>query len=252
MAGGLLRFDVDPGNVLARKFTALEQKLLPDVARKAALQTGIAMRARWAQVAGQVFDRPTGFTVRSPRYKLVPGQYAVDVFINDAAKNGTPPSKYLQPEVAGGSRAFKGTERQLQSMGILPAGQFIVPGLGVALNAYGNIPARQLKAVLTQLRGKEAPELSTRRRRREARSGKGGDYFALKTRRGGLRAGVYQRIPGPARKLRSILMFVNGVHYKKRFDIFGIAQKIYTRQFPFHFEREMGKALQNAALRGLK
>ncbi len=252
MAQSLLRFNVDPGNVLARKFTLLEQKLLPEVARQAALQTGIAMRARWSQVAGQVFDRPTNFTVKSPRYKLVPGKYAVDVYINDKAKSGTPPSEYLKPEVAGGSRPHKSTETQLQRMGLLPAGGFIVPGLGIQLNAYGNIPGRQLKAILTQLRNKEAPELATRRRKREGRSGKGGDYFALRTRRGRLHAGVYQRIPGPARKLRSILMFVNKVHYKKRFDIFEIAQKIYTRQFPFHFQREMEKALQNAAFKGLK
>ena len=64
-------------------------------------------------------------------------------------------------------------------------------------------------------------------------------------------AGIYERIGGKRNsRLRSIFIFVRSASYRKRYDIFGLAQKIYTRRFPFYFERELAKAVETSKFRG--
>lgn len=254
----LLRVKVDENNLFGRTLTDLERRHLPEAARRGALETGKAMREDWSRLAQRVFDRPTKFTISSPRYKLVGGTYAVDVFIRDEALNGTPPAKYLLAQVEGGTRRPKRVEQRMRYAGILPAGMFAVPGKGAQLDVYGNLPGSQINKVLSQLGARfdplqnETDVSRQRRRRREAKKQqRRGDYFAVKQRRGRMLPGVYQRVTtGFGSTVRSILIFVNKVTYRPRYDIFGLAQRLYARQFPFHFNRELAKAVQTSRFRG--
>ena len=262
----MIRTEVDPGNVLAREFTDLERRNLPFAARQAANATAFAVRQRWAQVMPRVFDRPTSLTMRAVLYrKATAARPAAEVFLRDEAFKGTPPAKYLQPQVEGGTRRYKGIEKRLQATGHLPAGMYVVPGKGAQLDAHGNVPARQISQVLSQLGARfdplqnESDDSRGRRRRREAKRGqRGGDFFAVNSRvrgkgrgRGHLAPGVYQRIrTGFGSALRSVLHFVKGVQYRPRYRVFDLAQRIYDREFPFHFKRELTKAVQTSNFRG--
>lgn len=255
----IVRAEVDPGNVLAREFTALERRNLPFAAIQAANNTAFAVRQRWAEIMPRVFDRPTALTLKAILYrKATKAKPAAEVFVRDEAFKGTPPARYLQAQVEGGSRRQKGMEKRLQAKGILPAGQYVVPGRGAQLDAHGNIPGSQVNAILSQLGARfdplqnETDKSAARRRRREKEKGqRGGDFFALRKQRGRLAPGVYQRITtGFGSAVRSVLRFVRSVSYRPRYPIFDLAEKLYRKEYPFHFERELAKAVQTSKFRG--
>lgn len=250
---------VDEDNLFGRQLTDLERTQLPFAAMRAANETGFAVRRRWSEIMPRVFDRPTPLTQRAVMIRKATKQRpGAEIFLRDEAFKGTPPAKYLQAQVEGGTRRHKGMEKRLQAKGILPAGHFVVPGRGAQLDAYGNIPGRQVNAILSQLGARFDPaqnETATsrkRRHRRLARKGtRAGDYFALKKAYGRLVPGVYQRITtGFGSAVRSVLRFVRSVSYTPRYRIFDLAERIYAREFPFHFERELAKAVQTSKFRG--
>ena len=262
----MIRTEVDPGNVLARGERQVAALKVRELARQAANATAFAVRQRWAQVMPRVFERPTSLTMRAVLYrKATAARPAAEVFLRDEAFKGTPPAKYLQPQVEGGTRRYKGIEKRLQATGHLPAGMYVVPGKGAQLDAHGNVPARQISQVLSQLGARFDPQQNEtdtsrgRRQRREAKRGqRAGDYFAVSSRVGGkgrgrghLAPGVYQRIrTGFGSALRSVLHFVKRVQYRPRYRVFDLAQRIYQREFPFHFTRELAKAVQTSKFRG--
>lgn len=250
---------VDEQNLFGRTLTELERTQLPFAAMQAANQTAFAVRGKWAQVMPQVFDRPTPATLKAVLYKKATRQtLAAEIFIRDESPNGTAPAKYLQAQVMGGTRKHKRLEQRLTYAGILPSGMFAVPGKGAQLDPYGNLPGSQINRVLSQLGARfdptqnESETTRGRRQRREAKKGeRRGDYFALKARRGRMLPGVYQRVAtGFGSTVRSIVVFVNRVSYRPRYDVFGLAERLYKQQFPFHFNRELAKAVLSAKLKG--
>ncbi len=252
----MIKTEVDPGNVLSRDFTELERKNLPFATLQAVNATAFATREEWKRVMPRVFDRPTALTLNAVLYKKATrGTLAAEVFIRDEAFKGVPPSRYLQAQVSGGTRALKGFEKRLQAAGHLPAGMFAVPGRGVQLDSSGNIPRGVVTAVLSGLSAQQdkyqnVSEDSTRRRRAR-RKARGGEYFALSRRRGKLSPGVYERIKtGFGTAVRSVFAFVSRANYRERYDIFGLAERTYGRLFPFHFERELEKAVSTSKFRG--
>ena len=255
----LVKTEVDPGRIFQRELTALERDQLPFAAVQAANQTAFAVREEWKGKAQRVFDRPTRMTVNSVLYrKATKARPAADVFIRDEAPKGTPPAKYLLAQVEGGTRRPKAFERRLQASGVLPPGMFAVAGKGAKLDRHGNVPGKVITAVLSAVRSQfdpyqNATPTSIKRRHRRRRKGpKTGDYFVVRQARGRLLPGIYERI-GLGRlgsAVRSVLFFVRSVSYRPRFDVFGYARKVYEKQYPFHFQRELAKAVQTAMFRG--
>jgi hypothetical protein len=254
-----LRIGVDPDNALARSFTALERQQLPFAAMQAANATAWEIRQRWAEIMPRVFDRPTPLTMRAVVYEKATKSkpYAV-VKIRDEAFKGTPPAKYLQAQVYGGSRATKAFEKRLQAAGLMPAGMQAVPGRGAQLDAFGNIAGSQMNKILSQLGARfdplqnETAESRARRQRREAKRGdRRGDYFAVPKQSKGLRPGIYQRVrTGFGSAVRIIMAFVRPATYKARYPIFQLAERMYAQIFKFQLERELAKAVENAKFKG--
>lgn len=255
---GLLRFEVDPDSVFGRWFNELERKNLRFAVVQAANNTAFAVRQEWERRMPQVFDRPTALTRKAILYRKATTQkLEAQVFIRDEATKGTPPARYLLAQVQGGQRLAKPFENRLAAQGIMPAGTQAMPGKGARLDAHGNLPGAELNRVLSQLGARVDPlqnETDTsraRRRKREAARGGRGEYFALKQKRGRLLPGVYQRIrSGFGSAIASILVFVRRASYTPRYRIFDMAQRLYQRQFRFHFERELEKAVQTSKFRG--
>jgi hypothetical protein len=161
----------------------------------------------------------------------------------------------------GGARRQTGKERKLTAAGLLPAGQFVVPGAGADLDRYGNISLGQVNRILSQIGAQgdaTANESETSRGRRVRREGrKTGyttQYFALKQRRGRLAAGVYRRIQlgGLGSAIKSVLRFVRTVRYRPRFEIYNLAQRIFDRRFPENFQRAMNDAVAKTWAREFK
>lgn len=255
----LIKIAVDADKSLDRRFTEIERQNLPFATMQAVNATAFAIRQTWAEAAPRVFDRPVPMTVKAAQYeKATKAKLYAVVKLRDEASGGTPPAKYLLTEVEGGTRRKTGLELLLQSKGAMPAGMFAVPGKGAQLDAYGNLKKGQISAVLSQLGARQDPlqnETETsrdRRRRRAAKKGtRGGEFFAQKTKRGRMLPGIYQRFQtGFGTAVRSLVIFVRGANYKPRYDIFGLAQRSWNKLMPFHFQRELEKAVQTSKFRG--
>ncbi len=260
----LLRIEVDPGNLAQRVFTDIEKEQIPFATRQATNAVAFQMREEWRKQAMRQFDRPRALTLNAILYhKAVKGQrdYA-EVYVRDEAFKGTPPAKYLQAQVNGGERKLKPFERLLRDKGILPAGEFAVPGKGAQLDSHGNIKAAQITQILSQLGAQNDPqqnttEASTARRRNKRVKSRGEEYFAPRRndpnryRHAHLPLGVYERVQtGFGGAIRSVLHFVRQANYQPRFKVFEIAQRQWQVLMPFYFNRELAKAVASSRLRG--
>lgn len=255
----LVKIDVDADNALGRVFTDLERKNLSFAVMQACNATAFEIRQVWARTAARVFDRPTAMTIKAAQYtKATKQRLYATIFLRDEALNGTPPAKYLLAQVEGGQRSYKPFERLLAAKGALPAGMFAVAGKGAELNAHGNIKPGTINQILSQMGARndkyqnETEESRARRRTRAAKRGtRGGEFFVQRERRGRLLPGIYERITtGFGSALRSVLVFVRRPRYQQRFDIFGLAQRQWDKLMPFHFKRELEKAVQSSKHRG--
>jgi hypothetical protein len=249
---------VDPDGSFARALSDFERRQVPFATQQAINATAFETRKEWAEAMPRVFDRPTALTTNAVLYrKATRANLTADIFIRDEAFKGTPPAKYLLAQVEGGTRRRKGLEARLGAKGLLPDGMFVVPGAGAELDNYGNIRGSTINRILSQLGARFDPlqnetDVSRgRRQRREKKKGdRRGDHFALRRSHGRLQPGVYQRIStGFGSAVQSVLRFVDRVHYGKRYDIFGMAQKIYDSRFPANFRREFDKAMASARAR---
>lgn len=264
----LLKIDVDPGDAFRREFSAIEKKHIPAALTRAVVLTAQEMQRDWTATMSRVFDRPTPFTQKGIRYKLRTGTYGAEIFVRDEATGGTPPARYLLPQVMGGHRALKPFENRLAAQGILPPGMQAVPGKGVALDAFGNVAGSTLNRVLSQLGARHATSINAnetetsrgRRLRREKRRGeKWSSHFVLKQKRGNLLPGIYQRgNAGEAARsaigahsiLRSIFIFVQPPKYQSRYHIFERASRVYQVYFPKYFEHQLKSEIDLANAMG--
>lgn len=249
----MLRIAVDADNMLGRQFTELERQNLGFAVMQACNATAVEIRGEWARIAPRVFDRPVPMTARAAQYKKATRQKLfAEVFLRDESTGGTPPAKYLLSEVEGGQRRKKGFEILLQKKGAMPAGMFAVAGEGAPLDRYGNVRASHVSKILSQMGARQDPlqnqtDTSAKRRRRRG----GGELFALKVKRGRLLPGIYERFKfGAGSIVRSIFIFTRSANYKPRYNIFALAQRAWDKLMPFHFNRELAKALESSKYRG--
>ncbi len=255
-----ISIQVDADNVLARTFTELERENLPFAVMQATNRTAEAVREEWKRQALRVFDRPTPLTVNAILYaKATKDRLYADVFVRDEAFKGTPPAKYLLPQVEGGSRGAKGLERLLQRRGLLAQGMFAVPGRGAPLDQYCNVKSGVVRQVISQLQAggeqgytsNEGADARRKRLDREKARGRERRFFAVSKPRGRLKPGIYQRTTtGFGSAVRSIFRFVHTPQYRPRYDIYAFAQRTWDKLMPFFFERELTKALESSKHRG--
>lgn len=253
-----LQIEVDADNMLGRQFTELERSQLPFAVMQACNATAFEIRETWKRTAPRVFDRPTRMTINAAQvHKATKQRLYAQIFIRDLAHKGTPPAKYLLPQVAGGDRRPKGMERLLMSKGAMPQGMFAVPGKGAPMDAYGNVRSGVVRQIISQAgAGLESGYTSnetevSRKRRRARRNSKRGDFFVIKKKHGRLLPGVYERFKfGAGSIVRSIFVFVRSVRYQPRYNIFGLAERQWNKLMPFYFNRELQKAIETSKFRG--
>lgn len=196
-----------------------------------------------------VFDRPTPWTLNSlfvtPSTKT---NLQAKIWFQKPERMYT---HYLEPQVYGGGRRFKGTEHLLQNTLVLPKGWYALPGPGARLDSYGNMSRGQIVQILSALqslpagignrplqygltRGSRAPKVLAQ-------------YFVIQPNQGShLQPGVWMRTSkrmgvsvGASVKILSavqVLSFVQNVSYRKRFDFFGICKSVMEQEMAGQFE----------------
>lgn len=248
---------------------ALQKNQLPFAIAKAINDTANEVKTELTNEMKKVFDRPTSYTLNSLFIKpATKRDLTATIGLKEWGGKGTPASKYLAPQIFGGNRGFKRSEKALQRSGLLPSGMYWVPGKGAKLDAYGNISGSQMTQILSVLQASfdTAQNMTARSR---VKNRKPRDFFVVKQRHGGLVPGVWERLPetgsaiagykGPnalqkglrkgksysviqGRRVRPVLIFVKSPNYKPRFLFFETAQKTVDKVWL----NKMGEAIQYA------
>lgn len=201
-----------------------------------------------------VFDRPTPYTLNSTRFKMATTDNLESmVYFKEAS--ATSSHHYLEPQVYGGTRPLKAFEKRLARAGIMRSGQFVVPGSGAPLDAYGNVKRSFIVEVLSYMNTfREAgysgnmTQASRERRRRGTRTNFGYSFFAIpRGHRSGLHPGIYRKTyQGRGTTIKAVFLFVDATHYSQRLNIQKVASETYdthfNRLFAMHFDRAIATA----------
>jgi hypothetical protein len=241
----MFRITID-GSTLLRRLGQLAGAA-PEATVRALNRSAFEVRAGWVDEVKKVFDRPTPYTQRAPLYKKATVERMVaEVFIRDEAAKGTPPVKYLLPQVRGGPRAQKASERLLQRyLGFPP---YWVPGPGAPRDAYGNVPGGFIQRVLSSVQATADPAQRTPGRKVSRRSRGRKRMFFLPPPGVGSRlkrTTIYERTADG--KVMPVLIGVTRPPaYRPRFDAMGVARRIFYSRF------KINAAIELNAMKGMR
>lgn len=168
------------------------------------------------------------------------------------------PNKVLEHLFEGGGRRGKGMEGKLLSLGLLPRGQYAVPGKAAAIDANGNIRRSFLNKMLSFLSSaKLTPGESTlppglwvrrfdrKQKKKRKAQGKSGnlEYFVVGKQ---IKAQSRSRRGDSDRRPQAILLFVKKAKYKEYIDLGKIARKVIVRDLEFEFNKAYDLAERTA------
>ena len=248
-----ISFEADIASI-KKEMPEWAQRRIPSITRNALNDSVVEARDAESDKIRGVFDRPVPLTQRAPLYRRATNDSLTAwVFIRDEASRGTPPSKYLMPQVMGGVRGAKRFELALRAIGVMQADEFAIPAIGFKRDGYGNVPASTIMRILSQLKAAEmsAGFMANETARSRARNNKAGKarYFvpndgAGRRERGigRLPRGIYER---SGNTIRAVFLFVRQPSYRKRYDFGQAAEAKVSRVFwPYwqrHFYAELKK-----------
>lgn len=227
----------------------------PFVAAVALTRTAQDVQAAIKDEMRTSFDRPTAYALNGMFLKrATKTDLEARVWVKDNPfGKGVPADRFLAPQIFGGERRHKGSERLLQAAGLMPQGWYLVPAAGAQLDGNGNIRRGQLRQILSQLKvqggsGHESRATGSQRSNRTI-ARQGVTYFALPNGNRGLLPGVYlKRRFGHGSAIRPVFIFVSKVEYQSRLKFHELGQATVAARFPVHFENELEKAMRTARL----
>ena len=196
---------------------------------------------RKAEVAEmvRVFDAPTPFTLRSVLItRATKAKPEAVIFLRNHALKGVAPAKYLRAEVEGGTRRYKGMEQLLRNVpgGLLP-NEYMMPGEGARLDAYGNVSRGQVQQILSVLRAQRDPYQNTKKGAKNAKR-----YFIAHING---RKGIYERV-GQYRIMPVFIVVKKTPKYQPRFRFYDVARNVAKREINARLKAKLAHALATA------
>jgi hypothetical protein len=264
-----VRVEIDSGDIESRLRDQVTNQI-PYAGSVALNNIAVKVRAALVDKMGEVFDRPTPYTLNSLYIKRSTKQnLEAQVLFKDATSKGTPAARYLSPEVSGGGRSVKRFERALSSnigriqevMSRLGVTSYFVPGAGAQLDGYGNMVRGQFAQILSQLGGQNdryANETPASRNRREGKA-KGPHkvrprpkpryFIAGLYRARHLAPGIWIRVPiGPGQwDIKPVLLEAKTApQYHSRLPFFEIADAVFEASAAEEMQKALATALGSA------
>lgn len=182
-------------------------KALADAINHTSNQARQALR----QEMQSVFVSPTPFTLNAIAVDVArpSGDPEGSVFVKDTARNGSnTPVDWLKPQVLGGERAQKASERTLHALGALPAGMYTVPGKAARRDSYGNMSRGQIIEMIASLR-------------RSKNGAKDEKYFVI--RRGLDAIGIAQRV---GKSVQVVVAFTKEPNYNSKLKYDEVVERV--------------------------
>lgn len=222
----------------------LPNKVLADALNHTANQANLAL----IDEIDDVFDNPTPFTRNAIRIlHAKPKRLEASLWVKDekdGASKGAAPEDWVAPQVFGGPRVDKASERNLRSKGILPAGKFLVPGAGAKLDKYGNMSRGQIIQILSGLGAMEYRggfKANATDSARSIRKGHQRAYFVMK--RGRVPIGIGEHRDGT---MVMVLAFVSQPKYRVRLKFHDVVRAIAEddSRIEANIEQALAKAMR--------
>lgn len=226
---------------IRNQLSAMPAQLNQAAARALNLTAEQARSETRVQMA-RTFDRPTPYALNAIRVvNAAAGKLKSEVTLHGLpGGRGVSAHKFLGPEIAGGSRKDKASERRLKRAGVMPDGYQMVPGAGVQLDAYGNVPVGLILQILSWMqtyrpegdRGRNLSAATMARRMKGTKKARGYEFFVVEPGTPGLRPGIYRRTrTAYGSAVVPILMFVRPGSYRPIFDFPQITERVVRRDF---------------------
>ena len=225
---------------LLGQLDAIAKKHLPDVTRWALNDMAFAVHAENKKLMGQVFDRPTPFTLNAFRViKATRTDPNAEVLRKDMVAR----RHYLEVQSDGGSRRQTGIERlmvqRLKYSGFI---QSVLPTKNLRRNRYGNVAPGTLQQILSGVQAQSDRAQNTTAASRRRAGGRRAAYF-VPGEDSKLSAGVYER---RGKEIRKLLAFsAASPSYKDRFPMEEHGQKVAAREAEPAVSRALARALAN-------
>jgi hypothetical protein len=210
-------------------------------------------------------DRPTRYALNMMRIKYANNtDLTSQVKVKDSAtvtkRGARGPDQVLGHLFSGGRRQRKGFEGLLVRSGVMPSGMWAVPGEGVRLDMYGNIPSALIVKLVAYFNSfqesgfmanmtDKGRKSFNKRTSKQIKGASTSQYTVIKVKKpGGLHPGIWQRIGfGSGKAIKPIIMFVSkDPSYKQYFDLDSVAKEIIGRDAEFEFDKAMALAIATA------
>ena len=221
---------------VAAQVSAVNSRMIP-YATATAL-TRVAKQAQMVDLKNEmrrVFSGPTSYTLNSLRIEpATKDKLSARVLVKNDKGSGIAPENFLLPQVEGGGRKTKRSERSLGYMGVLSSGKFMVPGSGASLDANGNVSGAGIRTILKALQGITAASSASGKRRKGRKLAN--DLFVGKPRGSGNRQdGIWRR---EGQRLRLLFAFTSAApKYTQRLDFSGVVAEVARKRFEPEFQR---------------
>lgn len=210
------------------------------------------------------FDRPTPYTLNALRVRRASrDNLTAFVDFKDASGKGIAADRYLGPQVYGGGRRQKRSERALQRVG-MGTGMFAQPAAAAQLDAYGNMSRGQIVRVLSYLQafgeqGYRANATAASRARTAKMSKKGPrkiggvQYFVSRgkgsmagNREQHLPAGVWRKTGTHGADVKPVLIFTETASYTPLLPFYETAEEVFGETFDAQYATALDVALDTA------
>lgn len=212
----------DALEALKRLGAGTAERALADALNHTAHQAKVALREEMENV----FDRPTPWVLNSVYIQpATTKNAAAAIYIKDGVLGGKGRGfdEWFLPQVEGGERLTKGSEKMLREIGVLPAGHYIVPASGARLDSAGGISRGHMMQILSGLKAfsRAGSDHNSTNSARSRRKGNAAAFFVVK--RGKTPIGIAER---RGEQTRMVLVFVKEPHYRERFKFYDVVRRI--------------------------
>jgi hypothetical protein len=226
----------------SQKLTKVQRNQLPFAIANALTQTAKGLVKEEQKEMRRDFHRPTKWTLNSSFYLPASKKDKVPTAtfgLRQFATKSVPADRYLNPNIFGGRRNEKSSEKRLRQSGILPSGYLTAPGRDARVLQNGNMARGEITKLLAAVGslGGDSSTSSSRRRNKNVR----GYYVAYK---GGKAVGIRHRAKGS--DSMKILNFIRSPNYKKRYDYYETANRYVKRTAVPNFRKALNFALATA------
>lgn len=225
---------------LAKLGDGLANRTLADALNHTANQARQALRVDMESV----FINPTRWVLDSIRIlNAKPSSLEATVTVkDDLGGKGRGFDEWFSPQVFGGSRLTKGSEKMLRENGILPAGRFLVPTKWTPLDSSGGIHRRWMMQVLSGLKvfSKSGSDHNATKSAISEAKGHALAFFVIK--RGKTPIGIAER---RGEDMRVVLMFSRSMpSYRARFKFHDVVRRVAENDA--QLETNIDKAIADA------